>query len=1617
MNHFYRVIYNRVLGCWQAVSELAKSTGKLGGTIKRHAAKLAALSTVAAISGLGSGVAQAQNAPAVNQLPQGGNVAAGSAQINQSGNVMNIDQATQKAIINWNEFNVGQDARVNFNQPGADSATLNRVLSNDPSQIFGQIVAPGQVILINPNGAYFAPSASVDVGGLIATTHELADKDFLAGNYQFKRNGAKGKIINEGELKAKLDGYIALMAPEVRNQGVIVAERGTVVLAAGEHIQLNFGTGNKLQGITVTEQDFDAQIENKHAIFAEGGLVILSARATAELRASVIKNSGQIVASAGANTVTMKGGRIIFEGDTIAVQEGSQLIATGPKGGGEILVGGDWQGGANEARRVLKTPDAMRQATTVTVEKNTTLNASATDNGNGGTVVVWSDVKNSKSVTTVQGQILAKGGENGGDGGQIETSGAKLITDGVSGSAAAQNVAAGGKAGEWLFDPTDIVIGDKGRNLKGDSSHSNISAASIGSLLTSGTNVRISTASNGNQAGNILVESAIRKTDGKAVTLTLDAHNKIDVTANITTTTGDLNLVFKTGAGTGVVSGELSLLGGSIIKEGLGALMLTGANTYSGMTTISLGTLYAVDAEGLPVDSHLLFDGGVFQSQGLFTRSNTPTPGVGTFSNASSKNTLFSAFGGKLTIAIGGDALPEQMIHASNGSFANGFRSLNFAGINANAEVEVLNNISLNNGARAIDVTVGDNTGNFFATLSGVIRDGSGSGAGTIQKQGPGRLNLTGNNTYSGETRFNNGDPRSVLGLGHQNAFGTSTLFLSSTGYVEPLVDLGGDNKISNNVSLTNTLFIVGSHDLNIGGVVTVSGGNKTIQNNLTGASLLMLSGTVKLQEDAASIGRMLFISGNGDTTISGTIVNGGVSGAGSLAKLGTGTLTLLGVNTYTGSTTVSAGTLKLSANNVLADATAVIVSGGNFNLGGFADTVSGVQLISGSITNGTLTSTSNFDVRAGSVSAVLAGSVGLNKSTAGSVTLSGANTFTGDTQINAGILKLGAAATESEGVITGPIGRGKVVVSNGAALDLAGFDLLQPLNLAGTGVSGSGALFNSTANSMLVLGAITITADASIKSTSGGLSFGAIDGSHALVVDSTSGVTFAGVVGATTALTSLEVLGVSAINGKSITTTGNQSFAKAVTLGANTTLNTSNGEVDFSGALNSATSQSYDLTFISGTGAVTLSTVGMATGGVLGALFINSAGTTTFGGAIKAASLLTGVGGTLLANGGDVTTTGNQTYNKVVTLGNDLTAVSTAGTVTFNDNVGLGPGPAGLSVGGSGAVTFVKAVDVSSLSVSSSASSVTFVGAVGTAVVPSVVAVSGDTHVTFVSSLDAVSVSVAATKEFVSFIGAVGAKRAPDSMAITAKTSVTFISTLDVANMALDVSQGGATFVGAVGASVAPATMALSVTDDVFFIDTLDTSLMAVSSSKGVLTFVGAVGSRVAPSVASLTSYQSVTFLSTLDARTIVVSSTNGSLNFIGPVGGQSAVESLSAVAHVNSIFSATVDAQTINVSSIGDTQFTGLVGTRTPVSSISVSATNIRLSDVSSTGTQSYGASGTITTNSTYTSQGGAINFGGDLIINDAFVVNTTANGATGADVTFAGTVNSKSNASHLF
>lgn len=182
--------------------------------------------------------------PARLALPQNGHVAAGKAQIGKTGpGTLVVDQHSNRAVINWGSFDIGRDASVDFRQPSASSIALNRVQGVSASQINGQLTANGQVWISNKRGVYFGKDARVDVGGLVATTHAISDQSFMSGGARFTRGGATGGVVNEGRLTANDQGYIALMAPEVRNKGVIVARKGTVALAAGETVELEFDEG------------------------------------------------------------------------------------------------------------------------------------------------------------------------------------------------------------------------------------------------------------------------------------------------------------------------------------------------------------------------------------------------------------------------------------------------------------------------------------------------------------------------------------------------------------------------------------------------------------------------------------------------------------------------------------------------------------------------------------------------------------------------------------------------------------------------------------------------------------------------------------------------------------------------------------------------------------------------------------------------------------------------------------------------------------------------------------------------------------------------------------------------------------------------------------------------------------------------------------------------------------------------------------------------------------------------------------------------------------------------------------------------------------------------------
>lgn len=519
MNRIYTTIWNHAINAWTVVSEVASARGKRGASRVAGALLLAPLAAVA------------------GGLPTGGTVTAGQGSLQQAGNVLTIQQASDKLAIDWNSFSIGQGHSVNFVQPGAASVALNRVLGPDVSVIQGALNANGQVFLVNPNGVLFSPTAQVNVGSLVASTLNISTEDFLAGRYHFS-GGSAAAIVNQGQISAASGGHVALVAARIVNDGQLSAERGGVVLAAGSTVRLDLGGPVQVE---VDGGALGALIDNGGAIHANGGTVLMTARAVDSLTATVINSSGLIearslgigvdgvvslVAEQGGVHVAGRidvsapqgqGGKAIVTGDTVTVADGAVIDATGATGGGQIYVGGSWQG----------KDSTIKQAQRTLIASGATLDASATQNGHGGTVVAWSDIKNTAGRTDVAGVLKARGGANGGNGGRIETSGATLSV-----SRAADAAAPKGNGGLWLIDPTDVTIAAGAGAIGG----SNVGLDDIEAALAGGTNVSI-------QADNTITWSSdYTNTGGSGRTLTLSADT-LRLDGNIGSTT-NLSYIF-----------------------------------------------------------------------------------------------------------------------------------------------------------------------------------------------------------------------------------------------------------------------------------------------------------------------------------------------------------------------------------------------------------------------------------------------------------------------------------------------------------------------------------------------------------------------------------------------------------------------------------------------------------------------------------------------------------------------------------------------------------------------------------------------------------------------------------------------------------------------------------------------------------------------------------------------------------------------------------------------------------------------------------------------------------------------------------------------------------------
>jgi len=344
MNRIFRLVWNDSLNAYVPAAETARGRGK---SSKRKLIA-AALSLSAGIAQAGPASSTGPTAPTAltgPAAPTGGQVTSGSGSITQSGSTMTIHQASQNLALNWQSFNIAPQETVDFVQPNATAIAVNRILGTNGSVILGHLDANGQVYLINPNGVIFGKGAEVNVGGLVASTLNLADGTPGDGSKTFSGAGS-GSIVNDGTINAASGGSIALLGNHVTNNGVISAQLGTVALGAGSAATLTF-SGTHLVSMQIDQGVLNrvaangglvradgAQVSvasNGGLIRADGGQVLMTAGAQKALLASVVNNTGIIEARTLENhegTITLLGG---MSAGTVNVA--GTLDASAPDGG------------------------------------------------------------------------------------------------------------------------------------------------------------------------------------------------------------------------------------------------------------------------------------------------------------------------------------------------------------------------------------------------------------------------------------------------------------------------------------------------------------------------------------------------------------------------------------------------------------------------------------------------------------------------------------------------------------------------------------------------------------------------------------------------------------------------------------------------------------------------------------------------------------------------------------------------------------------------------------------------------------------------------------------------------------------------------------------------------------------------------------------------------------------------------------------------------------------------------------------------------------------------------------------------------------------------------------
>ncbi|WP_051516968.1 filamentous hemagglutinin N-terminal domain-containing protein [Herbaspirillum sp. RV1423] len=740
-----------------------------------------------------------------NALPTNGQITAGSGSISQSGNAMTVNQSTDRMAATWNTFNIGSNASVNFVQPSSSSVALNRVTSGDASQIFGQLNANGQVYLINPSGILFGQGASVNVGGLVASTLNMSDANFMTGKNVFELEGANGSVVNRGNITAADGGYVALLGAQVRNEGNIVARLGSVVLAAGEKMTLDFN-GDGLINVEVSNATLNANVVNQGVLQADGGTVIMTARATDAMLSNVVNNSGVIeatslqnrngailldggdsgvVANSGTLDVSGKGsgatgGTVKALGRYVGLFDGTRIDASGDAGGGTVLVGGNYQGSGTE-----------HQSEAVYMGADAAIKADAIRSGNGGSVVLWSTAS-----TRFYGDISAQSNGATGRGGTVETSGHDLEVNGL-----VHLGATSGLGGDWLIDPYNINIttpanagGATTTNpfTSSGAASSNLSSATLNASLSEGANVRVYTTSVGGTSGDINVQDDV-KAVGNA-TLTLQAHRNIVMTNHsISNADGkSLNVsLFSNFNNSG--NGSIALSNGTISTNGGYLTMSGGLDPATGSASTVLNS-----TSGVSITNGSVLDtgGGDVTIRGAIAGSATSNSSAVQISGstidagggnitilanqASATGDAFVMTAGSRIVTNGSGSISIDSTNLGNGNGTRIFSTNNTIAATGSGDLTISGNATSGYGVLVCStaatssqtltvgsgtLTVKANSNGFAGAGRGVYLAASGTGSVTLNATAGGSINVVGNSTGSYGTVLNSSGAGSLISI------------------------------------------------------------------------------------------------------------------------------------------------------------------------------------------------------------------------------------------------------------------------------------------------------------------------------------------------------------------------------------------------------------------------------------------------------------------------------------------------------------------------------------------------------------------------------------------------------------------------------------------------------------------------------------------------------------------------------------------------------------------------------------------------------------------------------------------------------------------------------------